>query len=55
MQLIRALGGRTVVQEPADTRYPELPQAALATDGIGRVLPLEEIAPALIKLVTASP
>ena len=55
IQAIRAAGGQTVVQDPADARYPHLPRAAISADGIGHVLPLEDIAPALTKLVTASP
>jgi two-component system chemotaxis response regulator CheB len=51
---IRAAGGRTVVQDPADARYPHMPQAAISADGIDLVLPLKEIAPALRKLVSGA-
>ena len=55
VRFYRAAGGQTVVQDPADARYPHLPRAAISADGIGHVLPLEDIAPALTKLVTSSP
>jgi len=53
LQAIKARGGTTVVQAPEDARYPYLAQAAIAADGIDLTLPLVEIGPALMRLVSA--
>ena len=44
-------GGYTIVQDPADAQYPELPQHALQAFTPDRVLPIDAIGSALIELV----
>ena len=53
LQAIRHGGGRTIVQAPADAKSPGMPTAALGRDGIEFVLKLEEIGPAVAKLIRA--
>ena len=51
---VRALqrtGGTVIVQDPDSAEFAGMPQAAIATGGVDFVLPLEEIAPALVELV----
>jgi two-component system chemotaxis response regulator CheB len=48
---LRARGGYAVVQDPDDAEMPDMPRAALLRAGADAVLPLDEIAPALVALV----
>src|SRR5262245_9079937 len=52
LHAIKARGGTTVVQDPRQARFPNLPRAAIAADGIDFVLPIESIGPALTRLVS---
>lgn len=47
---IKALGGMTVVQEPESAESRAMPEAAIATTQVDRVLPLAGIAPFLNEL-----
>ena len=40
------------MQDPATTAYATMPLSAIGTGAVDRVLPLELIAPELVKLVT---
>jgi two-component system, chemotaxis family, protein-glutamate methylesterase/glutaminase len=44
MQAIKRCGGLSVVQDPRDAAYPEMPRSTLRYAPIDHVLPLEEIA-----------
>ena len=46
---IKRYGGLTVVQAPATAERSDMPNAALATGMVDEVLPLDEIAPFLVK------
>ena len=48
---VKASGGFVIVQDPRTSAFAGMPQAALNTGVVDRVLPLIEIAPALIDLV----
>jgi two-component system chemotaxis response regulator CheB len=48
---IREAGGRTIVQDPLEAAFPELPSKALATFTPDFKLPLDQIPPALLELV----
>jgi two-component system chemotaxis response regulator CheB len=48
---IKRHGGTVIVQDKATSEFSGMPMAALATGCADRVLPLEEIAPALIELL----
>jgi two-component system chemotaxis response regulator CheB len=48
---LRERGGYAIVQDPADAEVAQMPQAALDRAGADAVLPLDEIAPALVALV----
>jgi two-component system chemotaxis response regulator CheB len=50
---IKAAGGRTIVQDPADAEYRGMPRAAIATGQVDSVLPLAEIGPAIAHAVAA--
>ena len=40
---VKRRGGRTFVQDPSTAERPEMPAAAIATDAIDRILPLDAI------------
>ena len=48
---IRAGGGGAVVQDQRTSTIYGMPQAALARAGADRVAPLDEIAPAVVRLL----
>jgi two-component system chemotaxis response regulator CheB len=53
---IRAIarqGGLTIAQDPATAERPAMPEAAIATGAVSRVVPLDEIAPVLAELCPA--
>jgi two-component system chemotaxis response regulator CheB len=52
LQAIGAAGGITVVQDPADARFPELPSRALQVFAPDHVLPASAIPSTLVDLVT---
>jgi two-component system chemotaxis response regulator CheB len=49
---IKQLGGTTIVQDPKDALVPSMPENALAHVTVDYCLPLEEIAPLLVRLTT---
>jgi two-component system chemotaxis response regulator CheB len=51
---IAAGGGITMVQDPEDALFPDMPAHALKTVPVDYVLPLAEIAPALARLIRKS-
>ena len=50
LRRVAELGGRAIVQDPASCERVEMPAAAIAAVPAARVLPLEQIAPALVEL-----
>jgi two-component system chemotaxis response regulator CheB len=52
---VSSLGGSVIVQDPAQAEFPDMPRNAIAADHPHAVLPLAEIAPALVSLVRAPP
>jgi len=52
---IRARGGLALVQDPAEARAPQMPQAALRLAGADQVLRLSQVGPALTALAAAPP
>jgi two-component system chemotaxis response regulator CheB len=53
-RLVRVAGGRTLIQNKETSTIFGMPQAAIATAGADRVLPLEEIGPAIAEMVEAA-
>ena len=51
LQAIKARGGITVVQDPAEAVYPSMPLSAIRNVAVDYVLPLAEIGPLLARLV----
>jgi two-component system, chemotaxis family, protein-glutamate methylesterase/glutaminase len=51
LQWIRDGGGATIVQDPKEAKFPYLPAAAIAADGIDFKVPLAEISPTLLAIV----
>lgn len=49
---IKACGGLTIVQDPATAETSIMPQAAIATTEVDAILPLPEIAPYLVNLLS---
>jgi len=52
---VKALGGTVIAQDPTTAQQPGMPSAAIATGAVDYVLPLEDIAPLLIRLTSAEP
>jgi len=50
MRAVRAAGGLTIAQDPADAEWPVMPQAAIDAGAVDEVLRLEEIGKRLIEL-----
>lgn len=50
VQTVRAHGGVVIAQDEATSRVFSVPESAIQTGCVGYVLPLGEIAPALIRL-----
>ena len=55
VQAIRALGGTVIAQDPTTSRYPSMPAAAIRTGSVDYVLPIEDVAPLLIRLTRTPP
>ena len=55
LRAIKDAGGTTIVQDPRDARVAMMPQHALAADHVDFTLPIAEIGPTLVRLVTESP
>jgi two-component system chemotaxis response regulator CheB len=51
LQAIKRCGGITVVQDPADAEFPDMPRNALSLTPVDHVVPLDRIGPLLAKLV----
>jgi two-component system, chemotaxis family, protein-glutamate methylesterase/glutaminase len=47
---IRLRGGVTVVQDPEEARYPDMPRNAIANVAVDHILPAAEIVPLLTRL-----
>ena len=47
---IKERGGRVIVQDPASAEAQTMPESAIASVKVDRVLPLAEIAPFLVEL-----
>jgi two-component system, chemotaxis family, protein-glutamate methylesterase/glutaminase len=54
LRALREAGGTVVVQYPADATFARLPQEAIAADHIHFILPIHEIGPLLVSLVSRS-
>ncbi len=52
---IKAMGGLILVQDPNDAEFDGMPQSAIATGLVDRVLPIAEIASTLVSLANAGP
>ena len=51
VQAVKAAGGIVIAQDPATSKFPSMPASAVKTGAVDLVLPLEEIGPALRRLV----
>lgn len=49
---VKMRGGTTIVQDPGDACYPEMPSNALRYVPVDHVLPLASVAPMLVSLVS---
>ena len=49
--VIKRMGGVVIVQDSATAEFPGMPLSAIATGAADWILPLDEIAPTLVKLV----
>jgi two-component system chemotaxis response regulator CheB len=55
LRRIREAGGLAIVQDPDDAFYPDMPRNALTYAGADHVLPLSDLAPAIIKAAGMAP
>jgi two-component system chemotaxis response regulator CheB len=51
VEAIKEMGGKVIAQDQATSKYYDMPKAAIDTDAVDLVLPLNEIAAALVTLV----
>jgi two-component system chemotaxis response regulator CheB len=51
VQAIKKMGGTVIVQDEATAEFFGMPSAAIRSGSVDFVLPLDEIAPALVTLV----
>ena len=54
LRRIKDAGGVTIVQDPAEARVSAMPRFALAADHVDFKLPVAEIGPTLVRLVTGA-
>jgi chemotaxis response regulator CheB len=52
IKAIKEKGGTTIAQDPDTAEYGPMPRSAIATGMVDFVLPLVDIAPAIITLIT---
>jgi two-component system chemotaxis response regulator CheB len=52
VKAIKKMGGMVIVQDQTSSEYSGMPSAAIATGAVDRILPLDEIAAALIQLIS---
>ena len=55
LNAIQRCGGATIVQDPADAAYPDMPQAALETTAVDHCVPLAQIGGLLTSLSSGPP
>lgn len=51
VQAIKNMGGTVIAQDPSDSEFAGMPEAAIATNSVDRVLPLDDISKILMELV----
>jgi two-component system chemotaxis response regulator CheB len=51
VQAVAGMGGSVIAQDPTSAEFDGMPRAAIASGAVNDALPLEEIAPALVRLV----
>jgi two-component system, chemotaxis family, protein-glutamate methylesterase/glutaminase len=47
-EAVKKAGGRVIAQDAATSEFPAMPQAAIAAGVVDQILPLDEIAPAVV-------
>jgi two-component system, chemotaxis family, protein-glutamate methylesterase/glutaminase len=50
-EAVKKAGGTVIAQDKATSQYSGMPQAAIDTGVVDRILPLDEIAPAIVEFV----
>jgi two-component system chemotaxis response regulator CheB len=55
VQRVKHLGGIVIAQDPATAAFDGMPLSAIRSGAVDRVLPLEDIAPALIEITRTHP
>jgi two-component system chemotaxis response regulator CheB len=55
VQTVKTHGGIVIAQDEASSEYWSMAQAAIRSGAVDRVLPLEQIAPTLVRLVGGRP
>ncbi len=55
VQSVKSSGGIVIVQDEATSERFEMPRSAIASGAVDRILPLDQIAPAIVSIVTGAP
>ena len=55
LEQIKRAGGRAVVQDPLEAEFPSMPESALSNVAVDYTVPLAEMGPLLIRLVSEAP
>jgi two-component system chemotaxis response regulator CheB len=55
VQAVKARGGVVIAQDEASSEHFAMPRSAIATGAVDYVLPVQEIGPALLRLVSGTP
>lgn len=55
LEQIKRAGGRAVVQDPLEAEFPSMPESALSNVAVDYTVPLAEMGPLLIRLVSGAP
>ena len=55
LDFVKRCGGLAVVQDPAEAEYPSMPESALRHVAVDYVVPLDQMGPLLLSLVTTTP
>jgi two-component system chemotaxis response regulator CheB len=53
VEAVKARGGTVIAEDPETAQFGGMPRAAIATNAVDFVLPLEEIGPVVVRLVDA--
>jgi two-component system chemotaxis response regulator CheB len=54
VQAVKSMGGVVIAQDPVQAQHPGMPLSAIQTGAVDYILPLDAIAPLLVRLASAN-